>query len=297
MEPIKRLSRGQKDYVTVEVMESSLELINDLFALPGVADIMVTENEEKGLKVVKLYRDGDLDIAMLMVVCLKHTQVGEIEVHKETGGEKEDEEKTYWDPYGHEVEEKPIDMLEKGEHVPVKHHLSLRQRLQVVSSYITLRSKLWYRFKVSFLFSLISMFIAIMIWYFMGIILGSIDLGQDYRSVNYFTFVLVGIIINQYIIITITTYLETLKEIYWQNRLEIYMTSPARLNTFFASALVWTYLYATINVLIYFGVGIFLFGASLTIPSRLKIAAGNQQPDGIVIFTIRILMKVSMEFG
>ena len=49
------------------------------------------------------------------------------------------------------------------------------------------------------------------------------------------------------------------------NRVEIYLTSPGRLETYFTSGIVWTYLYATINVIFYFGIGIFLFGAELTI--------------------------------
>ncbi len=178
------------------------------------------------------------------------------------------DELIFWDPYAHdEVVEKPIELLPPGKHEDVKHGLTFKEKMEMIASYASVRAKLWYRFRVSFFISLLSMVIAILIWFFMGVVLGNIDLGSGYQNVNYFTFVLVGIIINQYITLTLTTYLDTLREIYWDNRLELYMTSPARLNTFFVSALLWTYLYATINVLIYFSVGIFVFGANLSLPS------------------------------
>jgi len=153
-------------------------------------------------------------------------------------------------------------------HVDVKHSLSSKQRLEVVGSYVARQARLWYRFKVSFLFSIISMFIAITIWYFFNFIFGASGSEAVQAAgfgASYFNFVLVGVIINQYILITLTTYLSTIREAYWQNRLEIYLMSPGRLETYFTSGIIWTYLYATINVIFYFGIGILLFGAQLTI--------------------------------
>ncbi len=140
----------------------------------------------------------------------------------------------------------------------VKHSLNLKETLHVIGSYMARSTRLWYRFKISFIFTIISMIVAIAIWFFMNKVL-QIGLMDDY-----FTFVLVGIIINQYVIITLSTYLESLKELYWSNQLEFYLTSPSRLKTFFMASLTWTYTYATINALLYFAIGVFVFDANLT---------------------------------
>lgn len=143
----------------------------------------------------------------------------------------------------------------------VKHNLTIRETMRVIASYLAKSGRLWYRFKISFIFSLISMVVAIAIWFFMNRFL-EIKMGEDYGT-DYFTFVLVGIVINQYVLITLSTYLDSLKGLYWSNQLEFYLTSPARLRTFYISSLTWTYLYASINALLYFGIGVFLFGAQL----------------------------------
>ncbi len=150
----------------------------------------------------------------------------------------------------------------KRKQTKVKHYLSIRETMRVVASYIARSGRLWYRFKISFIFTLISMVVAIAIWYFMNDIL-DIDLGPDYKY-DYFTFVLVGIVINQYVLVTLSTYLDSLKGLYWSNQLEFYLMSPARLRTFYIASLAWTYLYASINAILYFALGVFLFGAKLS---------------------------------
>lgn len=145
----------------------------------------------------------------------------------------------------------------KHKKIKVKHSLSLKETLHMIGSYMARNARLWYRFKISFIFTLISMIVAIAIWYFMNKVL-NIGLVDDY-----FTFVLVGIVINQYVLITLSTYLDSLKELYWSNQLEFYLTSPSRLKTFFMASLTWTYTYATINAVLYFAIGVFVFNANL----------------------------------
>ena len=139
----------------------------------------------------------------------------------------------------------------------VKHNLTPKETLHVIGSYMARSARLWYRFKISFIFMFISMIVAITIWYFMNKVL-EINIVEDY-----FTFVLVGVIINQYVLITLSIYLESLKELYWSNQLEFYLTSPSRLKTFFFASLTWTYIYATINAVLYLVIGIFIFDAKL----------------------------------
>lgn len=145
----------------------------------------------------------------------------------------------------------------KRKKTKVKHNLTFRETMRVIASYLARSGRLWYRFKISFIFTLISMIVAIAIWFFM-----SKFMTADFTD-DYFTFVLVGIVINQYVLVTLSTYLDSLKGLYWSNQLEFYLTSPARLRTFYIASLAWTYLYASINAILYFALGVFLFGANL----------------------------------
>jgi hypothetical protein len=159
----------------------------------------------------------------------------------------------------------------------VKHSLNLKETIRVIGSYMAKNFRLWYRFKVSFIFTLISMVVAIAIWYFMNKIL-EIKFIDDY-----FSFVLIGIVVNQYVLLTLSTYLESLKELYWSNQLEFYLTSPSRLKTFFMASLTWTYMYATINALLYFAIGIFVFDANLIV-----------NPDALLIIPMLFFLIVGL---
>jgi ABC-2 type transport system permease protein len=123
------------------------------------------------------------------------------------------------------------------------------------------------RFKLSFVFSYVSMFVSIAIFYFINLFVGEVP-GYG----NYFTFVLIGLAINQFTQITLTTYLQTMHTLYWSNWLEILLTSPTRTNTFFTAVMIWNYLYSSVGVAFYFLVGIIVFGATFTFTSTAWVA-------------------------
>jgi len=151
----------------------------------------------------------------------------------------------------------------------MKHALSSLEKLGVIWVYLCRRAKLWFRFKISFIFSFVAMFVTIAIFYFMNLFVGPVQF--DYYDGPFFTFVLIGLAINQYMQTTLNIYLGTMHSMYWSNWLEIILTSPMRLKTFFSSVMTWTYLYATMNVAFYFIIGIFVFGAKFTFPATAWI--------------------------
>ena len=151
----------------------------------------------------------------------------------------------------------------------MKHALSSLEKLGVIWVYLCRRAKLWFRFKISFVFSFVAMFVTIAIFYFMNLFVGPVQF--DYYDGPFFTFVLIGLAINQYMQTTLNIYLGTMHSMYWSNWLEIILTSPMRLKTFFSSVMTWTYLYATMNVAFYFIIGIFVFGAEFTFPATAWI--------------------------
>lgn len=160
--------------------------------------------------------------------------------------------------------------------------LSFRSKLSVARCYFRRSSKLLMRFKVSLGISFIAMFVQIAIFYFINSFVGGVT-GYG----NYFTFVIVGLAVNQFMQTTLTTYLQTMHSIYWSNWLEILLTSPTGTTTFFTSVMIWNYLMVTINVAFYFVVGIFVFGASF-------ILSGSSW----VIIPILLLLIISLSgFG
>jgi len=165
----------------------------------------------------------------------------------------------------------------KKKKTKVKHYLSFGETMRVIASYLARSGRLWYRFKISFVFTLISMFVAIAIWFFMSKFMTATF------TDDYFTFVLVGIVINQYVLVTLSTYLDSLQGLYWSNQLEFYLTSPARLRTFYLASLTWTYLYASINAILYFSIGTLVFGANL-----------NFTIDALLIIPILFLLIIGL---
>ncbi|MCK4718990.1 MAG: ABC transporter permease, partial [Thermoplasmata archaeon] len=144
----------------------------------------------------------------------------------------------------------------------------LGQKMELVSVMTEHSLRLWIRFKLSFVFSLVSMVVSIATFFFVSLLVGDrSDLLADYGG-DYFSFVLVGLAFQFYATMTLGDYLKTIRGAYWNNWMEMIITSPYRLRTFFASVMTWSYLYATINVMLYFVLGILVFGAQIPFPSH-----------------------------
>lgn len=139
----------------------------------------------------------------------------------------------------------------------MKHHLTFSEKLGFIWIYLSRTSRLWVRFKLSFLFSFVSLFFTIAVFYFINLFVGEIP-GYG----NYFTFVLIGLVVNQFMQITLSVYLGAMHRIYWSNWLELILTSPTGTGTFFTAVMTWNYINGLFNVAFYFLIGIFVFGAT-----------------------------------
>ena len=103
------------------------------------------------------------------------------------------------------------------------------------------------------------MFVSIAIFHYISKFVSKVPV-----SGSYFTFVLIGLAVNQFTQITLKSYLQTMHTIYWSNWLEILLTSPTGTKTFFTAVMIWNYLNAVMNVSFYFIIGIGVFGATFT---------------------------------
>ncbi|MEM0467540.1 MAG: ABC transporter permease [Candidatus Thermoplasmatota archaeon] len=138
--------------------------------------------------------------------------------------------------------------------------LSTTEKLGFIWIYLYRSAKLLSRFKISLIVSFVAMFVQISIFYYINKFVGTVPMYTDY-----FSYVIIGLAINQLMQTTLTTYLQTMHNIYWSNWLEILLTSPVKTNTFFISVMIWNYLMVSINIAFYLIIGIFVFHASFSI--------------------------------
>ena len=80
---------------------------------------------------------------------------------------------------------------------------------------------------------------------------------------DYFSFVLVGIAFSGYMGLSLSSFSQSIREGQMTGTLEIMLLSPTRLSVILLSSSLWPYLLTTINVVVYFLVGIFIFGVNL----------------------------------
>ncbi|MFH0816549.1 MAG: ABC transporter permease [Methanobacteriota archaeon] len=149
----------------------------------------------------------------------------------------------------------------------IKHSLSLSEKLEVVYISMWRYGKLMTRFKTSFFFSIVAMFVSITTFYYFGQVFGDATAVavEDYGG-NYFSYVLIGLAFNQFAVTSLSTYLATVQNIYWSNWLELILTAPMRLKTYFVAAMSWAYTYSTILIAFYFIIGVGIFGAAIAFP-------------------------------
>ncbi|MCK4717660.1 MAG: hypothetical protein KAT70_03235 [Thermoplasmata archaeon] len=67
--------------------------------------------------------------------------------------------------------------------------------------------------------------------------------------------------------ISLSMYSNIIRGSYWGNTLEIIMSSPLSFPSFFVMTALWTYFTATLGILLYLLLGVFVFGAGIAITS------------------------------
>ena len=80
---------------------------------------------------------------------------------------------------------------------------------------------------------------------------------------DYFAFVLVGIAFGAYQAVGMSAFAEAIRSGQTQGTLEAMLVTPTRLELILASSALWSFLQATLQVLVYLAVGALLFGAPL----------------------------------
>ncbi len=117
-------------------------------------------------------------------------------------------------------------------------------------------------YKAGFAFEVVGTFLNVAIYYFIARVFGSVAAPylETYGG-SYFAFVIIGVAFSSYMGVGISAISNTLRNEQVTGTLELMLLSPTRLSTMLVSSSLWSYAFATVNVLLYL-----LMGAALGAP-------------------------------
>ncbi len=115
-----------------------------------------------------------------------------------------------------------------------------------------------YRF--DFLIQIIGIIVAVTTLYFLGSFVDSADIPflKIYGG-SYFGFLMIGVAFSDYAGISINSYYGNIRDGQLTGTLEIILSSPTRLFTFLFSSSLWSYIYTSFRLFLYFLIGILVF--------------------------------------
>lgn len=126
-------------------------------------------------------------------------------------------------------------------------------------------------YRLSFYLRLISIFFSVSMFYFLSRLFGpSVNPHLAPYGADYFSFVLLGIAFSRYFDVGLATFSDSLREAQTTGTLEAMFTSPTRLSLIIISSSLWSYVFASLQVMVYLGLGQALFQAHL---GRFSITA------------------------
>lgn len=153
----------------------------------------------------------------------------------------------------------------------VKHYLTFKEKLVVL--YVCLKRKiiLSLRFKISALFSLIGSIVGLATFFFLGILVqpGVAPYISQYGSGDFFVYVLLGMAFMSFANLALSLYYNVISSTYWSNWLEMIFSSPMKFSTYMGITTVWVYFASAVNILLFLSIGVFIFGANLSVPGTV----------------------------
>ncbi|MDP8216446.1 MAG: ABC transporter permease [Candidatus Kaelpia imicola] len=116
-------------------------------------------------------------------------------------------------------------------------------------------------YKMSFIFSWWGMVVNILTFFFLSKLFGNRinPYLEDYGG-SYFPFVLIGLAFSQYISTALSSFSSSIRQEQMLGTLEYILVSKARLSTVILGSSIWRFTFSSINIIVYFLVGILLAG-------------------------------------
>jgi len=129
-------------------------------------------------------------------------------------------------------------------------------------------------YRAPFAMQVLSIFIAVPLYYFVGRQFGSLgsDFLVDYQG-NYFAFLLIGMAFLDYLVVSLRTFSDRIRDSQLTGTLEIILLSPTTLNRMLIYSSLWVYVFTTTRFILYLLLGL-LFGLDLhdaNVPAAVAI--------------------------
>lgn len=129
-------------------------------------------------------------------------------------------------------------------------------------------------YRLSFLLSVVGIFLATSIFYFLGKIVDPSVVSET--SPDYFSFVIIGIAFSSYLRTGLSAFSETLREEQMMGTLEAMLSTPTGYTPVVIYSSLWRFLFTSVTALVYLLMGVLFFGLSLgnaNVPPALVLLA------------------------
>lgn len=145
-------------------------------------------------------------------------------------------------------------------------HFDLSAYLRATKMLLRKEFTVWTFFSTSFLIDILSMIANIALFYYLATFVEVYatpyleEIGGSYAA-----FMIVGIVLNSFLNVSLTSAYNAMCDGYFGGHLEFYMLSPAGIWVYIGSKALFSYMRATLNVVLYLFFGIVVFGVHLHI--------------------------------
>lgn len=118
-------------------------------------------------------------------------------------------------------------------------------------------------YRLDFALDFLSIFATVVTFYFIAKLFGksAIPYLKDYGG-DYFSFVLIGIAFFAYLRVALGSFAGSISEEQMQGTLEAMLATPTKISTIIISSSLWSFIFSSVDVLIYLLLGAVLFGVS-----------------------------------
>jgi len=119
-------------------------------------------------------------------------------------------------------------------------------------------------YKLSLFLQILNLFPAVVLFFFLSRLVGSTISGPlaPYGG-NYFPFVLIGMAVQNYLGVSLSSFSNSLRESQLSGSLEAVLSTPISLSTFLMGSAAYSFAFNSLRILAYLGIGSLLFGAEL----------------------------------
>ena len=176
-------------------------------------------------------------------------------------------------------------------------------RLRVPWAFVVRDFRIETSYKIGFLLRIAAALVNIVVYYFIARVFGGAAAPylQDYGG-NYFAFVIIGVAFSDYLWLGINALGSSIREGQSTGTLELMLLSPTRIATVLVSSTLWSYLFASISVVVYLigGAALGIEFDNANVPFALlslAIAVVSFNALGLFSAALIILMKRGDPFG